>query len=458
VTGGLVIRLLCEHCRGPRKPGTVRYCSPACAHEGLRRSIEHTCARDGCGRSFLVRLSTLRHGQGRFCSRACAHAQGWPAESTARAIRPRQVEATQDRSQLERTRAVQLPPPLLAVPQYPTLAEAVERFLDSLRFAPARTAQTYRDGLRRFDHFLASAGVDSFTETAEVLPVDVLEHFFRWMADAGYRRTSIDVYLGGAKAFFRFAVHRRYVPPHFTYELIREGLRQAMGKPKRRSPRIDPRLPLIVTYVDNLPLPPVSQRAGVRRLEVLRDRALLHVLFYSGMRRAEVVSLNRQDVQDGWAHEALIVGKGDKERHVFFGDDAQAAIRAYLDARDDALEPLWLRHDNRRGPDSGNRGEQWRLSAQSVWGIVKAYGRLVGVEASTHHFRHLKASTLLNRGASLSEVQDVLGHADPGTTKQIYAHYTPQFLRQTVAKFSATPGELVDELEAEAARRRGSLA
>jgi site-specific recombinase XerD len=67
----------------------------------------------------------------------------------------------------------------------------------------------------------------------------------------------------------------------------------------------------------------------------------------------------------------------------------------------------------------------------------------------------LKASTLLNRGASLSEVQDVLGHSSPETTKQIYAHMTPKVLRDAVEKYSATPAELVAELEAEQERRRG---
>lgn len=75
-----------------------------------------------------------------------------------------------------------------------------------------------------------------------------------------------------------------------------------------------------------------------------------------------------------------------------------------------------------------------------------------------HAFRHLKASTLLDRGASLSEVQDILGHSSPETTKAIYAHYAPKFLRAAVEKYSATPTELVAELEAEnraTARRHG---
>ncbi len=320
-----------------------------------------------------------------------------------------------------------------------------------------RTGRTYRDGMLRFDHFLAVASVDPFTMTADdaQLPEDVLEHFFRWLSEAGYSRSAVETYLGGAKAFWRFATAKRLVPPRFSYDAMRAGLAMVMGKHKVRSPRIDPRLPLIVTHVDELALPNPDHRCGIARLELLRDRALLHVLFYSGMRLAEVASLTRHDVQDGWAHEALVIGKGDKERNVFFGDDAQQAIRAYLTARADNLVPLFLRHDNHRGRP-GTNGEHWRLSPQSVWAIVKRYAKIVGVTATPHHFRHLKASTLLNRGASLSEVQDVLGHASPDTTKAIYAHYTPKFLRDAVEKYSATPAELVAELEVEQARRRGA--
>jgi site-specific recombinase XerD len=356
-----------------------------------------------------------------------------------------------------RPQHVDLPQAALAtIPTYPTLADAELRFLAAIRFRSPRTGATYRDGMLRFDHFLAQAGVDPFTMTADAaqLPEDILEHFFRWLHESGYSRGAVQTYLGGAKAFWRFATSKHLVPGRFSYDAMRDGLRTVMGKHVYRSPRIDPRLPLIVTHVDGLALPEWSERGGVRRLELLRDRALLHVLFYSGMRRAEVGSLNRQDVQDGWAHDALVIGKGDKERNVFFGEDAQRAIRAYLEARSDDMLPLFLRHDNRRGRP-GPGGEHWRLSLQSIWGIVKDYARMVGVSATTHHFRHLKASTLLNRGASLSEVQDVLGHATPGTTKLIYAHYTPKFLRAAVEKYSASPAELVAELEAEQERRRG---
>ena len=157
----------------------------------------------------------------------------------------------------------------------------------------------------------------------------MLEHFFRWLATSSYRRGTIETYIGGVKAFWRFATARRYVPPRLMYDSMRAALAMIMGKHKVRSPRVDPRLPLIVTHLDALPLPSARKRAAIARLELLRDRALLHILFFTGMRRAEVASLNRADVQDGYAHEALVIGKGDKERHVFFDAERQQHIRAY---------------------------------------------------------------------------------------------------------------------------------
>ena len=78
--------------------------------------------------------------------------------------------------------------------------------------------------------------------------------------------------------------------------------------------------------------------------------------------------------------------------------------------------------------------------------MVKHYARSVGVQATTHHFRHSKASVLLNRGASLSEVQDILGHASPDTTKRIYAHYKVEHLREVFDRYSASAEELLSEL------------
>lgn len=333
---------------------------------------------------------------------------------------------------------------------YPTLGVARERFLEALAARSPRTRVTYASALRRFDEFLGQQRIDPATATAEALPTDVLERYLAWLLRAYpgvEHRFTLVTYVAGARAFFRFLVRRHLAPPRFNFEEMRDNLREAMGRFQYRTPRVDRRLPLIVTYVDSLPVPSPAERKGERRREVLRDKALLKVLFCTGMRREEVSRLNRADLEDGRADRAIISGKGERERVVFFDAETLAAVRRYLEARADPYEPLFLRHDNRRGrPRKG--GAAWRLSPQSVWAIVKKYAKLAGVPATTHDFRHAKASVLLNRGAKLSEVQDLLGHASPETTKRIYAHYEVAHLREAFDRYSASAEELARELRA----------
>jgi site-specific recombinase XerD len=325
----------------------------------------------------------------------------------------------------------------------------VREFLDSLGGKSPRTYATYQTGLVTFRTFLESRGQLADWQPGSVKPT-LLEDFYTWLVrqHGRERRATVATYVAALRAFVRFLARRALLPPDVTYEQMRENVAAVQGRASYKTPRIDRRLPLLVTYVMELPLPPPTERRGVRRLELLRDQALMLTLFSSAMRREEISRLDRFDIQDGWSDSALITGKGEKERVVFFDERTQAAIRAYLEARADTLAPLFLRHDNHRGPTAGHGGERWRLSPQSVWAIVKRYARAVGVPATTHHFRHSKASVLLNRGAALSEVQDILGHASPDTTKRIYAHYQTQHLRDAFDRYSASAEELVAELPA----------
>jgi site-specific recombinase XerD len=325
----------------------------------------------------------------------------------------------------------------------------LDQFLSSLAGKSPRTYATYASSLQRFRAYLAARGQLDDWQPSRIGP-NLLEDFYGWLVRhyGRDRRATVATYVSGVRSFVRFLARQGLLPPQVTYEQMRENVREAMGRGSYKTPRIDRRIPAIVTYVKALPLPPPNQRGGSRRLEVLRDKALIQTLFCTGMRRDEVARLDRNDVEDGLADRALISGKGDKERVVFFDAPTLEAIRAYLEARADTHAPLFLRHDNHRGRSAGHGGYRWRLSAQSVWGIVRHYAREAGVPATTHHFRHAKASTLLNRGASLSEVQDILGHASPDTTKRIYAHYQVQHLREAFDRYSASPEELVGELAA----------
>lgn len=336
------------------------------------------------------------------------------------------------------------------------LDRLVEAFLATLGGKSPRTHDTYRTGLRHFREYVAQRGSLEAWAPSHVRPT-LLEEFYAWLVRkyGRERRATVATHSAALRAFVRYLARRGLLASGVTYEQLRENVREVMGRSSYKSPRIDRRLPLLVTHVLEQPIPDASERDGLKRLEALRDRALLLVLFCTGMRRAEVARLDRIDVEDGRADRALIVGKGDKERWVFFDELTQSAIREYVAARRDALAPLFLRHDNHRGRTAGHGGEHWRLSPQSIWGIVKRNASEVGVQATTHHFRHSKASVLLNRGASLSEVQDILGHASPDTTKRIYAHYQTQHLRDAFDRYSASAEELVCELPERATNRGG---
>ena len=312
-----------------------------------------------------------------------------------------------------------------------TIGSAVDGFLIALRAKSQRTRGTYQTGLNRF---VAWIGDDCLVETLEQ---NVLEQFYLNLIDSfgRDRQSTINTYLASVRAFLRHCMREGYIDGGLLERSL-EMLRAVRDKPAYKTPRVDDGLALIVDYVKNdLPQLVAETENSDFRMRVRRDRALLLVLFCTGMRRNEVARLNRNDVDDGRASQALITGKGNRERVVFFDDDTREAIRTYVDARNDAYGPLFIRH--RGSPKSpGRGGENLRLTPQAIWKLVKAHAATVGVAATTHDFRHLKATTLLNRGANLSEVQDILGHASPDTTKRIYAHYETGRLREVFDLYS----------------------
>ncbi|MCL4532463.1 MAG: tyrosine-type recombinase/integrase [Actinobacteria bacterium] len=340
-------------------------------------------------------------------------------------------------------------------PEQPLAIQSqIDQFLEAMAGKSPATRQTYGKSLKRFTEFLRESGTPAEALAAD-LPPEILERFHGWLVD-GYgrdRRATITTYVAGTRAFFRFLARRRLLSPETSFEQIRAGLQEVMGKGSYKTPRIDRRLPLVILYVNRIPIPPPTPENREKRLEILRDKAILHALFASGMRREEISRLNRQDVNDGYSAQALITGKGDKERVVFFTEEALEAIRVYLGERADRHAPLFIRHDARRGkPAQG--GQNYRLTPFSIWRIVKEHAALAGVDVTTHDFRHAKASVMLNRGAKLSEVQDILGHSSPETTKKIYAHYEVSHLRSAFDRFSASAEELVAEMEPSARQPR----
>lgn len=167
-------------------------------------------------------------------------------------------------------------------------------------------------------------------------------------------------------------------------------------------------------------------------LKSLRDRALLELLFSTGLRVSEVVVLNK-DI-DISKDELSVRGKGEKVRVVFLSDRAQKSVKAYLAARVDALPALFIQL-SRFG---GSNGEETlrRLSARSIERTVKSYAIKAGIsrKVTPHIIRHSFATDLLHNGADLRSVQALLGHAHIATT-QVYTHVTDPHLREIHKNF-----------------------
>ena len=333
-------------------------------------------------------------------------------------------------------------------PAYPSLAEAVESFAHGLVAASPRTAANYRSALNRFCEFLRDQELDPTLMSTSQLALTVLDDFYLWLLHQrgrDHKRTAI-TYTNGARAFVAYLDRRGALAPGLSYERMKGGLRELIGRAPYPTPRIDDGIARVVTYVNTIPAPPATGPTRAAHLALLRDRTIITTLYGTALRRAELAALNRADVADGRRAEALITGKGGKERVVFFDPASLAAIRAYLAARADSYRPLFLRHDDGRG-QPGRGGEHYRLSGHAVWAIVTRYGRLAGVELTPHHLRHLRARVLLNQGMSLSLLQDLLGHSSPDTTKRIYAQHSQAHLREAVARFGLSADEVVRRYE-----------
>ncbi|HQC49634.1 MAG: tyrosine-type recombinase/integrase [Patescibacteria group bacterium] len=162
-----------------------------------------------------------------------------------------------------------------------------------------------------------------------------------------------------------------------------------------------------------------------------RDRAILETLFSTGLRVAELASLNRDQVKIKEQTEDLeiaIIGKGDKIRTVYFSQRAVKALREYLNKRFDLDEALFINY--RRGSEKKLSDQSRRLTVKSIEDIVKKYVKISGlpVMATPHTLRHSFATDLLNQGVDLRTVQEFLGHSNIATT-QIYTHVTNKQLR-----------------------------
>lgn len=165
-------------------------------------------------------------------------------------------------------------------------------------------------------------------------------------------------------------------------------------------------------------------------VEGKRDRAVLELLFSTGLRISELCALSIDDV-DLTRDEFSVRGKGDKVRVVFLSDEAKQMVREYLAARKDMDDALFVRYGKK-----AHIGEDARITPRTVQRLLKQYAAKAGItrKVTPHVIRHSFATDLLSNGADLRSVQALLGHANIGTT-QIYTHVTDAHLREVHKKF-----------------------
>ncbi len=183
-------------------------------------------------------------------------------------------------------------------------------------------------------------------------------------------------------------------------------------------------------FLDSSQVEKLLAMPDVKTSHGLRDRTILELFFSTGLRVSELYRLNRDSV-NLVRKEFSIVGKGSKTRLVFISDDAAKWISRYLAIRHDDFTPLFIRYS--QGTSST---ENMRLSVSSIERMVKNYTKLAGipVDATPHTLRHSYATDLLNNGANLIQVQQLLGHSNVATT-QIYVHVTNSQLRDAHKQF-----------------------
>lgn len=191
-----------------------------------------------------------------------------------------------------------------------------------------------------------------------------------------------------------------------------------------------------VTFLTPEEVERLINEPNIDTINGLRDRAILELLFSSGLRVSELVSLDKDHINLK-RREFTVRGKGQKDRPIFISDPAAEWLSRYTEKRTDTARPLFIRYSGRK--IINNSGNYQRLTARSVQRLVSRYALLAGItkHVSPHTLRHSFATDLLMNGADLRSVQALLGHSNIATT-QIYTHVTDPHLKAVHQKFHRT--------------------
>jgi integrase/recombinase XerC len=295
-----------------------------------------------------------------------------------------------------------------------TLEQGLAEFLTHLgleRNASEKTVKSYREDLTQALDFARDR-----LKKPRVDPEDwntrLIRAFVAWLHDRGYAKATIARRLAAVRSFGKF--------------LSRQGVLDENPARGLRGPRLDKKLPHFLTLADVQKLlvaPAETEWAG------RRDRAILETLYSAGVRVSELVGL---DVADADLNDGVITvrGKGKKERLALLGPNARTAVLRWLDDRADLL-----RNARADSPAIFLNRAGGRLTTRSVGRLLEKYLRVAGLDPRTspHTLRHSFATHMLDAGADIRGVQELLGHKSL-TTTQVYTHVTTQRLQSSYQK------------------------
>jgi site-specific recombinase XerD len=296
-------------------------------------------------------------------------------------------------------------------------AQAKTDFLEYLEIEQNRSQKT----IQNYDHYLTR--LIDFAGDIQIADVDVelIRKWRLWLNRLGTNtsdelsKTTQNYHLIALRSFLKYCA-KRDIPalPADKIELARTKRKQ-------------------VTFLGEDELSRLFEQPDLESIGGLRDRAILELLFSSGLRVSELVGLDRDHINLK-RREFMVRGKGQKDRPIFISDVAAHWVEHYLSKRQDTARPLFVRYSGSKQLDTS--GNFSRLTARSVQRLVARYALLAGItkHVSPHTLRHSFATDLLMNGADLRAVQAMLGHSNIATT-QIYTHVTDPHLRAVHEKF-----------------------
>ncbi|MDD5730179.1 MAG: site-specific tyrosine recombinase XerD [Candidatus Omnitrophica bacterium] len=295
------------------------------------------------------------------------------------------------------------------------MQELIEAFLNYLsveRGLSQNTIVSYRKDLFFFGDYLKGCSIDNFSKAGR----NDISNFMFYEKDKGLGVNSISRRLAAIRMFFRF--------------LVRERILKADPTALIDSPKLFKKIPETLSFEE---VEALLSQPNIKNKQGVRDKAILETLYATGMRVSEVVHLKKDDVnlEVGFLR---CIGKGNKERVIPLGKKAVAAINRYLEVTRPYLtkgkesEFLFL---NRFGT---------KISRQSLWKIIKRHAKSARIKKpiKPHILRHSFATHLLERGADLRSVQEMLGHSNISTT-QIYTHINKDRLKTIHRLFHPRP-------------------